>query len=255
MSTPKTTPASARARSRVPGEPARRHLRLHPDLAGVGVGPRPRTQRLPRLQDPRAAKAWRRTRWSPRPWAPSDPPAGSTPTLGDALAGLLDDMRAGIALTRSGTRYKPASIRTYDYQRPGVGRPGAPAAARSPPRRPATGHRPVARRTPLRQRHPQRHRRGAGGLPARHPRRSRQPRPDATPGPAGGAPQADPGGARRRPGSAAGRAAGRPARAVGRRPVWRAARGELRALRWSHVDLEAGAIHVAKGWDDVEGEA
>jgi integrase len=30
-------------------------------------------------------------------------------------------------------------------------------------------------------------------------------------------------------------------------------RGELRALRWSDVDFEAGAIHVRRGWDDREG--
>ena len=31
-------------------------------------------------------------------------------------------------------------------------------------------------------------------------------------------------------------------------------RGELRALRWSDVDFEAGGIHVERGWDDTEGE-
>jgi integrase len=31
-------------------------------------------------------------------------------------------------------------------------------------------------------------------------------------------------------------------------------RGELRALRWSHVDLEARVIHVRRGWDNIEGE-
>lgn len=30
--------------------------------------------------------------------------------------------------------------------------------------------------------------------------------------------------------------------------------GELRALRWSDVDLEAGVLHVRRTWDDVEGE-
>lgn len=30
--------------------------------------------------------------------------------------------------------------------------------------------------------------------------------------------------------------------------------GELRALRWSHVDLEARVIHVSRGWDAIEGE-
>jgi integrase len=31
-------------------------------------------------------------------------------------------------------------------------------------------------------------------------------------------------------------------------------RGELRALRWSDVDLQKRVIHRARGWDDVEGE-
>jgi integrase len=31
-------------------------------------------------------------------------------------------------------------------------------------------------------------------------------------------------------------------------------RGELRALRWSDVDLAAGIIRVSRGWDDMEGE-
>ena len=31
-------------------------------------------------------------------------------------------------------------------------------------------------------------------------------------------------------------------------------RGELRALRWTHVDLAAGLIRVQASWDDVEGE-
>lgn len=30
--------------------------------------------------------------------------------------------------------------------------------------------------------------------------------------------------------------------------------GELRALRWRHVDFEAGRIHVVAGWDDQAGE-
>jgi integrase len=31
-------------------------------------------------------------------------------------------------------------------------------------------------------------------------------------------------------------------------------RGELRALRWSDVDLAQGVIRVERGWDDLEGE-
>jgi integrase len=44
------------------------------------------------------------------------------------------------------------------------------------------------------------------------------------------------------------------------RAIWATAfyaglrRGELRALRWSAVDLDSGEIHVRCSWDDVEGE-
>ena len=44
------------------------------------------------------------------------------------------------------------------------------------------------------------------------------------------------------------------------RAVWATAlyaglrRGELRALRWSDVDLDGGVIRVERGWDDDEGE-
>jgi integrase len=31
-------------------------------------------------------------------------------------------------------------------------------------------------------------------------------------------------------------------------------RGELRALRWEHVDFDAAVIRVERGWDDVEGD-
>jgi integrase len=31
-------------------------------------------------------------------------------------------------------------------------------------------------------------------------------------------------------------------------------RGELQALRWSHVDLAAGVLHVQHGWDEKEGQ-
>ena len=46
----------------------------------------------------------------------------------------------------------------------------------------------------------------------------------------------------------------------GERALWACAfyaglrRGELRALRWSHIDLEARVIHVSRGWDAIEGE-
>lgn len=31
-------------------------------------------------------------------------------------------------------------------------------------------------------------------------------------------------------------------------------RGELRALRWADIDLPAKVVHVQRGWDDIEGE-
>jgi integrase len=47
---------------------------------------------------------------------------------------------------------------------------------------------------------------------------------------------------------------------AGERAVWALAFygglriGELRALRWSHVDFAAGVVSVEAAWDDVEGE-
>jgi integrase len=47
---------------------------------------------------------------------------------------------------------------------------------------------------------------------------------------------------------------------VDERALWATAfyaglrRGELRALRWKHIDLEARVIHVSRGWDAIEGE-
>lgn len=46
----------------------------------------------------------------------------------------------------------------------------------------------------------------------------------------------------------------------GERALWATAfyaglrRGELRALRWRHVDFDTGVVRVESGWDDVEGE-
>ena len=40
---------------------------------------------------------------------------------------------------------------------------------------------------------------------------------------------------------------------LGDRPLRRPRRGELKALRWSDVDLDAGLIRVERGWDDKEG--
>ena len=46
----------------------------------------------------------------------------------------------------------------------------------------------------------------------------------------------------------------------GERPLWTTVmyaglrRGELRALRWSDIDLASKTIHVTRNWDDVEGE-
>ena len=31
-------------------------------------------------------------------------------------------------------------------------------------------------------------------------------------------------------------------------------RGELRALRWMHIDFDSGVIRIQRGWDDVAGD-
>lgn len=179
-----------------------------------------------------------------------------SPRVGDALAELLDGMRTGSVLNRSGERYKPGTCRTYSYAVRDV-------------LTPRLGH---LRLHEVRRRDVQRivdDLRGDGAsasqvrnaidplrvlyrramrdelvtvspadhldLPAMRPAEQQVPAPADVAGLLDALPAED-------------------------RALWATAfyaglrRGELRALRWQDVDLAASVIRVRHGWDDVEGE-
>jgi integrase len=179
-----------------------------------------------------------------------------TPRIADALAELLDGMGDGRALNRSGEPYKPGTIRTYGYAVRDVLEPRfghlrlhelrrrdvqrlvddlrAGGASASQVRNALDPLRVVFRRAirdELVTASPCEHL----DLPALRPAEQRVPAPADVAGLLAALPEAD-------------------------RPLWATAfyaglrRGELRALRWTDLDLDAGVIRVRHGWDDVEGE-
>lgn len=177
-------------------------------------------------------------------------------TLSQAFAALLEGMEDGFALDRSGRRYRPATIRSYrqaieSYLKPPLGHMRLGDVTRSDVQR-------VVDRM---------HSRGLGGSTIRNKldplrvvfRRAMQ--DDEV--------SRNPTENLRLP------ALNTKARTVGNvervdalldalpeseRAAWATAFfaglrvGELRGLRWSHVDFDAGVIRVAAGWDDEEGE-
>ena len=182
--------------------------------------------------------------------------AEQTPRVSDALGELLEAMRDGIALTRSGEPYKPGTIRTYSYAVRDV-------------LAPKLGH---LRLHEVRRRDVQRvvdelH---AGGQSASQVRNTIDPlrvlyRRAIRDELVSVAPTDHLDLPVNRPAVPDVPAPGDVARLLdaldaGDRPVWATAfyaglrRGELRALRWQDVDLDAGVIHVRHGWDDVAGE-
>jgi integrase len=181
---------------------------------------------------------------------------GRTPRLADALAELLDGMRTGAVLTRSSTLFKPGTIRTYAYA---VEKLWAPELGhlrvhevhrrdlqRLVDRMRAEGRSPSSisgRLDPLR-------------VLYRRAVRDELVRSDPTE-------HLDLPAIRHKPIDVT--TVEDPARLLAAldeqdRALWATAlyaglrRGELRALRWSDVDLERNLIRVARGWDDVEGE-
>lgn len=180
----------------------------------------------------------------------------SSRTVAQALEDMIAGMKAGRVLDRSGRRYRPATIRSYEQ---------SSAAVLGP----ALGH---LRLSEIRRGDVQRvvdrlHEKGMSGstvrnkldplrvvfrramqdeevlhnptealrLPANRPK----PRRVANPERVGALLDALP---------------------LSERAAWSCAFyaglrvGELRALRWSHVELDAGVIRVQAGWDDQEGE-
>ena len=200
-----------------------------------------------------AAKAWRRDALVEASIGTLTT-ARATPTLGEAFDDLLQEMRSGAALSRSGTPYRPGSIRTYAHQRAVwqelehvrlhdlrradvqrvVDRLRAEGRSASAIRNAVDPLRVIYRRAAradLTTNDPLAHL----DFPAIRRKPIRVERA-ADPQVLLGALPDD------------------------LRALWATAlyaglrRGELRALRWTHVDLDVGVIRVARGWDDVEGE-
>jgi integrase len=178
------------------------------------------------------------------------------PTLREAADDWLAAARAGIARNRSGERYKPATIRSYEQSlrlrilpalgQERLGELTLPRLQRYVDRLAADG---LAAQTiglsvaPLRAIYSRAER--LGEVSANPTRGLALPAPRAP---------------ERRianPGQVTALLA---ALQPGDRPLWATAiyaglrRGELYALRWEDVDLAGGVIHVRRGWDDVEGE-
>jgi integrase len=177
-------------------------------------------------------------------------------TVRQALDELLDGMRAGTILDRSGRRYRPATIRSY---REAIDKYLVPKL----------GHLRLGevRRADTQKLVDEMHAKGLAGSTVRNkldplrvvyrralqddeiarnpveklrlPALTKKARKTANPERAGDLLDALP---------------------VGERAAWSTAFyaglrvGELRALRWRHVDFDAGRIHVEAGWDDREGE-
>ena len=182
------------------------------------------------------------------------PAAGAT--VGEALVGLLEGMRDGTVLDRSGRRYRPATIRGYEqatrlYLNPALGalqlaevrRRDVQALVDRMHADGLTGSTIRNKLDPLRVLY----RRAIEDeelavSPAerlRLPQLTPKPRTIAAPDRAAALIGALP---------ASERAAWACAIYAGLRV------GELRALRWRHIDFEHGVLRVEAGWDDVDGE-
>ena len=182
--------------------------------------------------------------------------APGSETVAEAIADLLEGMRTGRILDRSGKPYKPATVRSYER------------AARLDAI-PFLGDRKLSE---VRRRDVQRyveHLRGRGlagstvlnrldVVRVLYRRAVRDERIAVDPCANLDLPVARP---ERREIAGLERAAALVAALPdAERAMWTTAfyaglrRGELRALRWSEVDFDAGVIRVTRGWDDVEGE-
>lgn len=185
-------------------------------------------------------------------------------TVGEALSGLLDGMGDGTVLDRSGKPYKPATVRSYEqavrrYLEPAIGsmklhdvrrrdvqalveqlRAPDPISGRKRGLSPSTVHNEL---DPLR-------------VLFRRAVRDEIVAIDPTDGLELPAVRPDRKGVVSRS-EAEELIAAAPERD---RALWACAfyaglrRGELRALRWQHVDFDAGVIRAQRGWDDVEGD-
>lgn len=192
----------------------------------------------------------------PARWAPFGRRQGLT--VGRAGDALVAGMRDGTILDRSGKRYKPATIRTYEYAldvaiKPALGDKALGAVTQGDAQAlvddlHASGLSASTVRNrldPLRVIYRRARRRGQVvidpmrdlDVPTGRGRRERVATRQEADELIGALPD-------------------------GERALWATAiygglrRGELRALRWSDLDLagEPGTIHVQRTWDDIEGE-
>jgi integrase len=181
--------------------------------------------------------------------------APTTLTVGEVALEWLSAARAGVVRTRSGTPYKPSALRSYERELrrrvvPEFGQMRLSSVNRNMvqdfvDRLVGKGCSPSAVRNavlPLRAIYRRALDRGEVdvnptlklSLPAVRLRRERVPRPSEAAALIAAVPLRD-------------------------RAVWATAlyaglrRGELQALDWSHVDLEAGLIHVERSWDAYAG--
>ncbi len=202
-----------------------------------------------------AAKQWRRDALTAV--ARGDlTPATRTPRVNEALDDLLEGMRDGRVLTRSGESFKAGTCRTYGYAirdvlKPRLGHLRLHEVRRRDVQAVVDGLREdgVAASTIRSTLDPLRvlYRRAIRedlltvtpcanlDLPAVRPARKEALAPDAVEALLAALPDSD-------------------------RALWATAfyaglrRGELRALRWSHVDLDGAVLYVRHSWDDVEGQ-
>jgi integrase len=184
-------------------------------------------------------------------------PAVMTPTLRQAAEDLIERMRSGAILARGGRRFKPSVIRSYDqalrlHVLPDlgearladitvrdlhalVGRRRTDGLAPSTIRNVIAPLRVVYRRAQLDGTAWSNPTRGLE-LPASTTRRDRIADPTEAARLIAALPRVDD------------------------QALWASAfyaglrLGELRGLRWSDIDLDAGVIRVRRGWDPVEGE-
>jgi integrase len=180
----------------------------------------------------------------------------SSKTVADALDALVAGMQDGSVLDRSGRRYRPATVRSYrqaaeTYLKPSLGRLRLGEVQRGDVQRMvdklhANGMSGSTIRNKLDPLRVVFRRAMQDNEVSRNPtEKLRLPAMDSKPRTIGDV----------------GRVGGLlDALPDGERAAWAVAFfcglrvGELRALRWSAVDFEAGVIRVAAGWDDQEGE-
>ncbi len=176
-------------------------------------------------------------------------------TLAEAAKAWLAAAQAGIVRTRSGDPYKPSALRGYEQSfrtklLPEIGHLRLSAVTRNcvqdlADRMVAQGHGPSTVRNAI--------------LPLRALYRRALSRSEVLVNPTVGLALPAYRGRRERVARPSEAQALLDALPVGDRAVWATAlyaglrRGELRALRWSDVDFEAGIIRVERGWDDRVG--